>query len=253
MESRPGSKVATGRTNSLAFAKNDCHTCKALKKKCDRQRPRCGTCLSSGRKCDGFAMPLVWKGLDVKEVSPQVGGDLEANQQRKRPIRQDAEFKFVQGRPKRRRKPKDDNCNKTSSNQRCFSVANTPSSMNASPVLSQDLPHGECPLSILPDERVEDTVLEEAVGHVWSVSGVVMDSADNMDVPWTAPYQLDSSDIPRWEDTEHISNTCSDLAILGRLEEVDRFSLDLVVLPPAILYRDLAQKYHDVLEMCKRP
>lgn len=48
------------RTNSLAFARADCHTCATLNDQCDRRRPRCSTCLSKGRKCDGFAVSLSW-------------------------------------------------------------------------------------------------------------------------------------------------------------------------------------------------
>jgi hypothetical protein len=48
------------RTNSLAFAQADCHTCATLNDQCDRRRPRCSTCLSKGRKCDGFAVSLSW-------------------------------------------------------------------------------------------------------------------------------------------------------------------------------------------------
>lgn len=48
------------RTNSLAFAQADCHTCVVAGDHCDRQRPKCSTCLSKGRECGGFAMPLSW-------------------------------------------------------------------------------------------------------------------------------------------------------------------------------------------------
>ncbi|KAJ0424576.1 hypothetical protein BJY00DRAFT_244197 [Aspergillus carlsbadensis] len=48
------------RTNSLAFAQTDCHTCASLGDHCDRRRPRCSTCLGQGRECGGFATPLSW-------------------------------------------------------------------------------------------------------------------------------------------------------------------------------------------------
>lgn len=48
------------RTNSLAFAQSDCHTCASTAERCDRRRPRCSTCLDHGRKCGGFATPLSW-------------------------------------------------------------------------------------------------------------------------------------------------------------------------------------------------
>lgn len=48
------------RTNSLAFAQTDCHTCTTVGDRCDRRRPRCTTCLGQGRRCDGFATSLSW-------------------------------------------------------------------------------------------------------------------------------------------------------------------------------------------------
>ncbi|RAH79666.1 hypothetical protein BO86DRAFT_435775 [Aspergillus japonicus CBS 114.51] len=48
------------RTNSLAFAQTDCHTCASSGEHCDRRRPKCSTCLRQGRRCDGFVTPLSW-------------------------------------------------------------------------------------------------------------------------------------------------------------------------------------------------
>ncbi|KAL3469080.1 fungal-specific transcription factor domain-containing protein [Aspergillus californicus] len=48
------------KTNSLAFARTDCHTCTATAQVCDRRRPQCTTCLADGRQCGGFATPLSW-------------------------------------------------------------------------------------------------------------------------------------------------------------------------------------------------
>ena len=64
----PPSSIETGnndadkgkRTNSLAFAQSDCHTCATLQDQCDRRRPRCTTCIAQGRNCDGFATSLSW-------------------------------------------------------------------------------------------------------------------------------------------------------------------------------------------------
>lgn len=91
-------KSTTGRTNSLGYAKVDCHTCKELKRHCDRQRPRCGTCIKSHRKCDGFAIDLTWSDRDqVYDVGAQEihGG---------RPKRG---FKFVRGDTRAKRKAND--------------------------------------------------------------------------------------------------------------------------------------------------
>ncbi|OGM44196.1 hypothetical protein ABOM_006996 [Aspergillus bombycis] len=102
------------RTNSLAFARSDCHTCASRGQKCDRQRPQCTTCISHGRKCGGFATPLSWdhrrtrnralagqddSGEDAAVTTPKIGN----GQIGKDPPRH---FKFVLGgkRDRKRRK-----------------------------------------------------------------------------------------------------------------------------------------------------
>jgi len=92
-------EISYHRTNSLAFAKTDCHTCSALNRWCDRQRPQCGTCVKHRRKCGGFVLDLTWKDQGLGEVgaspSPSVTDCGNA------PERQ---FKFKQGRPRKKRK-----------------------------------------------------------------------------------------------------------------------------------------------------
>jgi hypothetical protein len=46
------------RTNSLAFAKTDCHTCTANQRRCDRKRPRCSSCSGRNVVCGGYPMQL---------------------------------------------------------------------------------------------------------------------------------------------------------------------------------------------------
>lgn len=53
------------RTNSLAFSKSDCHTCKSRGRPCARQRPICSTCQDAGDACEGFQTRLVWEGSDL--------------------------------------------------------------------------------------------------------------------------------------------------------------------------------------------
>lgn len=48
------------RTNSLAFAKTDCHTCAANQRRCDRKRPRCSSCSGKNIVCGGYPMQLTW-------------------------------------------------------------------------------------------------------------------------------------------------------------------------------------------------
>lgn len=58
------------RTNSLAFAKTDCHTCTANRSRCDRKRPRCSSCSGKNIICGGYPMQLKWpksKPLQTKE------------------------------------------------------------------------------------------------------------------------------------------------------------------------------------------
>jgi hypothetical protein len=48
------------RTNSLAFAKTNCHTCDAHQRQCDRKRPRCSTCSGKDILCGGYPIQLTW-------------------------------------------------------------------------------------------------------------------------------------------------------------------------------------------------
>jgi hypothetical protein len=69
----PASSTNGRRTNSLGSARPDCHTCSALHRKCDRQRPRCRTCQDTGVVCKGFSMQLSWqRGLSVQNLPSKV-------------------------------------------------------------------------------------------------------------------------------------------------------------------------------------
>ncbi|RDW86608.1 uncharacterized protein DSM5745_03250 [Aspergillus mulundensis] len=63
------------RTNSLAFAQTDCHTCAATGNQCDRRRPQCSTCLALGRRCGGFAMPLSWDSRRMWTENPSTAAE----------------------------------------------------------------------------------------------------------------------------------------------------------------------------------
>jgi hypothetical protein len=98
--SEPPTKTSDHRTNSLAFAKTDCHTCSELKRWCDRQRPRCGTCSSHRRKCGGFVLDFTWKKpREVPSPNATVGDTRE-------PLLPDSQklFKFKKGRPRKKRR-----------------------------------------------------------------------------------------------------------------------------------------------------
>ena len=116
------------RTNSLAFAKSDCHTCSSLSLHCDRQRPRCTPCQNAGILCQGYSMKLTWhqnhsmvnRPPKVKSVAvpPQEPSDVsrkgsvvkeDPGQKDKSPgspttPEQNRQFMFVAARPPKRRK-----------------------------------------------------------------------------------------------------------------------------------------------------
>ncbi|OJJ01287.1 hypothetical protein ASPVEDRAFT_82811 [Aspergillus versicolor CBS 583.65] len=67
------------RTNSLAFAQTDCHTCALLGEQCDRRRPQCSTCLALSRKCGGFATPLSWDPRRMWMDNPSIATERPGN------------------------------------------------------------------------------------------------------------------------------------------------------------------------------
>jgi hypothetical protein len=122
---QPSGHMPSRRTNSLAFAKSDCHTCGSLGLRCDRHRPRCSQCQDAGRLCQGYSMQLTWqrnhsaanKPPKVKAKVSQAGNGTLAqtrddNRPRQSPNSRGAsnaaaaprEFTFVAGRPTKRRK-----------------------------------------------------------------------------------------------------------------------------------------------------
>lgn len=92
------------RTNSLGSATIDCHTCSVLKARCDRQRPQCGTCRSSRRRCGGFAIDLVWKDFALPDEATDIATDAAHVADPTPRTGAPREFRFVQGRPKTKRK-----------------------------------------------------------------------------------------------------------------------------------------------------
>ena len=97
------------RTNSLGFAKSDCSTCARLKERCDRQRPKCGACVSRKRDCGGFALDLVWKHtLTPQKTTPKARAGNKEGVRDQSPPKQSRpqQLQFVPGRvgSKRRKK-----------------------------------------------------------------------------------------------------------------------------------------------------
>ncbi|KAL9110362.1 MAG: hypothetical protein Q9227_005093 [Pyrenula ochraceoflavens] len=57
------------RTNSLGWAKSDCHTCQSTSRRCDRRRPRCDACTAQGKTCGGYVQQLKWQNRRQKPRS----------------------------------------------------------------------------------------------------------------------------------------------------------------------------------------
>lgn len=97
-------------TNSLAFARTDCHTCVSSRRKCDRRRPQCTTCLDQGLKCGGFATPLSWDdsriflGKPSQKAVYACDGDRSKGRGRGESAKSSRNFRFVGGGSKRKRR-----------------------------------------------------------------------------------------------------------------------------------------------------
>lgn len=115
------------RTNSLGRAESDCHTCQSSKRHCDRQRPRCSVCVTSGNNCGGYVQAWNWLGgvasrgkLSRKTYPAPRIGDVSSAKEGHVSLAGPTAFAFVQEtgvkrrraslpghRPKRPRKDKD--------------------------------------------------------------------------------------------------------------------------------------------------
>lgn len=95
-------------TNSLAFARTDCHTCVSTRRKCDRRRPQCTTCLDLGLKCGGFAIPLSWDDSRILLGKPSRKAvhacDSNKGRGRNENTQSSRRFRFVGGASKRKRR-----------------------------------------------------------------------------------------------------------------------------------------------------
>lgn len=117
----PFSAKAPTPGNSLGSAKDSCFTCSELKLECDRQRPRCFVCMQNQVKCRGYKLDLSWQsGVAAKgnlkgwqypaSESPIDCGESpssrpsETSQGREKKRQNGNSFKFVTGRPVKRRK-----------------------------------------------------------------------------------------------------------------------------------------------------
>jgi hypothetical protein len=273
-QARAGSRSAGRRTNSLAFAKHDCHTCAALKTDCDRQRPRCGTCLSNQRKCDGFAIPLVWKDLAVAQSPQSVDTRLSQLQQ---PVsRGHAEFKFIRGRPKQKRKPRTGRLRVSANSQGHSPVEVVPleTALEESPPTSADttqsvpatsydgsvntfgkfLDFAELRQNLCTNtnKQMKDEVTETVVDNFWNDSPESIELITGSDDSWDPidPETLLPNIIQHGIGPFAIGfPNNKEIQVLEKAEQCvfeQQFSLS-----PMVLYQDLTQKYSSVLEMCE--
>jgi hypothetical protein len=134
--------------NSLGRAKGPCHNCSESTLECDGQRPRCFTCVQNRIECRGYKMDLPWqsgvatrgnlKGFQyptvqspIKRTAKAPGNaslDESAPKGRK-PL--NGEFKFVTGRPAKRRKARQQ------TGQSHFNIGASPKAATESPATTE--------------------------------------------------------------------------------------------------------------------
>ena len=261
----------TPRTNSLAFAKVDCHTCIRLNNRCDRRRPKCGTCLSQGHSCGGFAQDLVWKQIPQGDVR-QSDQSRSRRSQGTTTTRGTKVFKIVEGRPQKRRRVKppsgsartpftgqidfsrNTSIPPTASTKRrqsfCYSQTetSTPSSSSGSTIDDNGLPgtYDADPLSGV-DGRHEARYLDNDNG-LSDGSHQQLESFEPVDL---SDLYLHSG---RYHDVECMptedATPVTDLSVALDLD-CGGPCLDLMPLTSPILFESLAEKYSPLLSMCE--
>ncbi|KIW10679.1 hypothetical protein PV08_11643 [Exophiala spinifera] len=254
------------RTNSLAFAKSDCHTCSSLNVRCDRQRPRCTPCLDAGILCQGYSMKLTWhqshsmvnKPPKVKSATAKgpinraTTTGVQKNHEKETHDLTNADgkgrtFMFVAARPSKRRKRSHQHQSTTtnseyaSSSLRVQSVVAAGTSNGASMGDQSDSAKGEMSPALLPDLSQS---LEQAPAA----------TADILQLPLPSPPAipdleggLDPSSMLSWhqQDLDWISPPCQqttadlDLESLEQCLEIQRQPLPLVDPPSPNFSADL--------------
>ncbi|KAL9074150.1 MAG: hypothetical protein Q9157_004498 [Trypethelium eluteriae] len=94
----------TYRTNSLGWAKSDCHTCQSTSRSCDRRRPRCDACTAEGNLCGGYIQKLKWQGEGRKTRSARAKQILVPSSGGREAAPNTTEYAFVQEDGRKRRK-----------------------------------------------------------------------------------------------------------------------------------------------------
>lgn len=250
---------STQRTNSLAFAKQDCHTCSRLNDKCDRRRPKCGTCLSHQRDCGGFALDLVWKDAARPEKQqPRTRDPTSSRAFTPKPIQPAQVFKIVDGRPRKRSKLK-----KSASKvvipftgQLDFSDgAAQYSHWETTRMFGPCKVHDELPISSPSNESIDEiSEGDEALNtELCPCIDGALDAQPNVDAIICQNFETDALDFlqcttPDGElflGQDHFSDQSS-----SEMDHEEEHDMSLSVRPSTVLFENLAQKYSPLLWMC---
>jgi hypothetical protein len=263
------------RTNSLAFAKRDCHTCAETDATCDRRRPRCGPCLSGGRTCGGFAQDLKWRRpADTSTCREPVRRDRTGSVAHGT----QTQYRFVAGRAKQRRQTKTHKAGEysgfshqwraatlpsvsetvveTSSDPESaldILISDSPGNDESSPASSSTSANENIPFS-LANTLVESLAREFAMSSS-NQACTMVSSSQALFLESSAPgsYQETDDDSSHTLDViRHVYSTSSGTLILdddfyGYNQVPDSQSLTLT----SVLYPHVVDKYRAVLELCK--
>jgi hypothetical protein len=166
--------------NSLGRAKGPCHDCSESTLECDGQRPRCFTCMQNRVECRGYKMDLSWqsgvatrgnlKGFQYPTVQSPIKRTIKASGNTsldegasKGRKYLDGEFKFVAGRPAKRRKARQQ------TGQSHFNIGASPKAAPQSPVTAE---YG--PLSPRPAALVQAPYISSASSPGMSLGEIVV-------------------------------------------------------------------------------
>ncbi len=280
---QPSGHMPTRRTNSLAFAKSDCHTCASIGLRCDRHRPRCSTCQDSGRLCQGYSMQLTWqRSHSAVNTPPKVkanrAGDGTSAQQRAEcdaitppagwetgcATKNLREFTFVAGRPAKRRKQHHVATDVLGTRSSADNNGSRPRKSSASSQRSANISGYSTPSSEFPD-TFDSTLVTLSYGqeqpspaNVWQASQMVQEavtqlqltnSPDSVDVEQCFPFQHHNDSPGAWTQltSANTSDSWSDAGYLSESDYAYQMSLAYI---PQMCFVTLHQKFSGLLNMC---
>lgn len=101
----------------------------------------------------------------------------------------------------------------------------------------------------LPETQRPYEVSAEFVVDIWDSQATSIDASSSSGIELQP--QLGNSPYLGLDESQAALPGSIDLLEFGQVEEFERCSSMEFVLPPVVLYQDLAQKYYHILEMCK--